>query len=94
MYSILLIVLYSVLLIVLYSILLIVLYSILLISHNNYNNYNNNNNNNNNNNTKTNKMKMEFRRELEHPEECIKEDNPTRPTKIEVYFVSIYEHIL
>jgi hypothetical protein len=26
-------------------------------------------------------MKMEFRWELEHPEECIKEDNPARPTK-------------
>ena len=62
----------------------IIFYNILQISHDN----------NNNNNTKTNKMKMEFRWKLEHPEECIKEDNRTRPTKTEVYFVSIYGHIL
>jgi hypothetical protein len=41
---------------------------------------------------KTNKIKMEFRWELEHPEECIKEDNPTRPTKRSVFCTYLWAH--
>jgi hypothetical protein len=63
----------------------IIFYNILIINHNN------DNNNNNNNNMKANKMKMEFRWDLEHPEKCITEYIPTRPTKSKcILYLSMY----